>query len=77
MTSWLDFEKPVVELEQRLEELKSQSASGGLTAEHEISELEQRLDALRRETYANLTPYQRVQLARHPKRPYALDYIER
>jgi acetyl-CoA carboxylase carboxyl transferase subunit alpha len=77
MTIWLDFEKPVVELERRIQELKDHATAQGLDARVEIQDLERKADALRREVYANLSPFQRVQLARHPKRPYALDYIGR
>jgi acetyl-CoA carboxylase carboxyl transferase subunit alpha len=77
MTTWLDFEKPVLELEQRIQELKTRAGEQGLEAEDELAELERKAESLRREVYSNLTAYQRVQLARHPKRPYALDYIER
>jgi len=77
MTTWLDFEKPVIELEQKIQELREHVAERGLGAEDELSDLERKAEELRRDVYANLTPYQRVQLARHPRRPYALDYIER
>jgi acetyl-CoA carboxylase carboxyl transferase subunit alpha len=77
MTAWLDFEKPVLELEQRIQELKQHAAGQGLGAGEELEELERKAEALRREIYSSLTAYQRVQLARHPKRPYALDYIGR
>ncbi len=77
MTAWLDFEKPVLELEQRIQELKEQATAQGLGGAGELEELERKAEALRREIYSNLTAYQRVQLARHPKRPYTLDYIER
>ncbi len=77
MSAWLDFEKPVVELEQKIQELKAHATERGIGAEEEIADLERKAEALRAEVYANLTPYQRVQLARHPRRPYALDYIER
>ena len=77
VTAWLDFEKPVVELEEKIQELKAQVGDKGLPARNEIADLERKAEDLRREVYANLTPYQRVQLARHPRRPYALDYIER
>ncbi len=77
MTSWLDFEKPVLELEQKIQELKSSSADRGPGLRAELEDLEKKAESLRREIYAALTPYQRVQLARHPRRPYALDYIER
>jgi acetyl-CoA carboxylase carboxyl transferase subunit alpha len=76
MTAWLDFEKPVLELEQRIQELREQVKANGLDAGGELAELEDKAEALRREIYANLTAYQRVQLARHPRRPYALDYIQ-
>ena len=77
MTAWLDFEKPVVELEEKIQELKAQVGEKGLPARNEIADLEKKAESLRREVYANLSPYQRVQLARHPRRPYSLDYIER
>ncbi|MGH7730582.1 MAG: acetyl-CoA carboxylase carboxyltransferase subunit alpha [Candidatus Eiseniibacteriota bacterium] len=77
MTAWLDFEKPVLELEQRIQELRETADAQGLGAVRELDELERKAEALRREIYAALTPYQRVQLARHPRRPYALDYLER
>ena len=76
MTSWLDFEKPVLELEQKIRELREHAEARGLRAEDELRDLEQKADTLRKEIYAGLTPYQRVQLARHPRRPYALDYIQ-
>jgi acetyl-CoA carboxylase carboxyl transferase subunit alpha len=76
MTAWLDFEKPVIELEQKIQELREQASAKGLEAEDELTDLERKAEELRREVYANLTPYQRVQLARHPRRPYSLDYIE-
>jgi len=77
VTAWLDFEKPVVELEEKIQELKAMTGDRGLPARDEIADLERKADSLRREVYANLSPYQRVQLARHPRRPYSLDYIER
>ncbi len=77
MTTWLDFEKPVLELEQKIAELRAHTEGRGVRAEDELADLERKADELRREIYAHLTPYQRVQLARHPRRPYTLDYIER
>ena len=65
-TYTLDFEKPLLELERQIEELKR--------AEGEVGPLEQRLSELRAEIYRSLTPMQRVQVARHPRRPYTLDY---
>ena len=77
MSAWLDFEKPVLELEHRIQELREHADAQGLGAMRELDELERKAEALRREIYAALTPYQRVQLARHPRRPYSLDYLER
>jgi len=75
VTSWLEFEKPVLELEQKIRELREHAQARGLKADDELRDLEHKADALRREIYAGLTPYQRVQLARHPRRPFSLDYI--
>lgn len=75
MTLWLEFEKPVLELEQKIQELRAHAEQHGVGAEREILELEGKADAMRREIYSSLTRYQRVQIARHPKRPYSLDYI--
>jgi acetyl-CoA carboxylase carboxyl transferase subunit alpha len=77
VTTWLDFERPVLELEQKIQELREHASAQGLDARGELEDLEKKADALRREIYANLSAIQRVQLARHPRRPYALDYIER
>ena len=71
----LDFEKPIFELEKKINELKSLSTVGELDLESEVKKLESRLVHVKKETYDNLTPWQRVQIARHPKRPYTLDYI--
>lgn len=71
----LDFEKPVVELEKKIEELKKLSANEKIDFSQEIMSLEKKCDELKKEIFGNLTPWQRVQLARHPRRPYTLDYI--
>jgi len=71
----LDFEKPIIELERKITELKSFTAREEIDLSDEIKKLEGRLDKLKREVFGCLTPWQRVQLARHPKRPYTLDYI--
>jgi acetyl-CoA carboxylase carboxyl transferase subunit alpha len=76
VTTWLDFEKPVLELEQKIRELKEHAAARGIPAHDDLAELERKADDLRRQIYAGLTPYQHVQLARHPRRPFTLDYIE-
>ncbi|MFA6079560.1 MAG: acetyl-CoA carboxylase carboxyltransferase subunit alpha [Candidatus Omnitrophota bacterium] len=72
----LDFEKPVIELERKIEELKSLSSTQDIDISGEIKRLEDKLGHIKKDVYENLTPWQRVQLARHPKRPYTLDYIE-
>jgi acetyl-CoA carboxylase carboxyl transferase subunit alpha len=73
---WLDFEKPILELEHKIQELRESAQERGMEAEGELAELERKADLMRREVYANLTRYQRVQIARHPKRPYTLDYLQ-
>jgi acetyl-CoA carboxylase carboxyl transferase subunit alpha len=77
MSVFLDFEKPVIELEQKIQELRAHAAERGLDAGPELADLERKADAMRRQIYAALTPWQRVQLAKHPRRPYTLDYVER
>jgi acetyl-CoA carboxylase carboxyl transferase subunit alpha len=72
----LDFEKPIFELEKKIAELRNLSADGKLNLESEVKKLEARLIHVKKDTYAALTPWQRVQIARHPKRPFALDYIQ-
>lgn len=69
----LDFEKPIVELETKLEEMKKMSDN--LDIEKEIVKIEEKVRQLKENVYKELTPWQRVQLARHPERPYTLDYI--
>jgi len=72
----LDFERPLVELEKKIAELKAYSAAANVEMEAEIRRLEQKALKLRKQIYSRLTRWQRVQLARHPQRPYTLDYIE-
>jgi acetyl-CoA carboxylase carboxyl transferase subunit alpha len=69
----LEFERPLLELEQKLEEMRALSAQ--LDIAEEIRELEQKLEELRQQVYSSLTRWQRVQIARHPERPYTLDYV--
>jgi len=76
MPVYLDFEKPIEELEKRIEELKSISDTEGVSLEDEIKPLEKKLNELRRKIFENLSPWQKVLLARHPDRPYTLNYIE-
>jgi acetyl-CoA carboxylase carboxyl transferase subunit alpha len=72
----LEFERPIVELERKIEELKNLTAHKDISIAGEISKLEGKLEQIKKEIYDNMTPWQRVQIARHPKRPYTLDYIE-
>lgn len=71
----LDFEKPIVELEKKIQELKSFISEKKIDLSSEVKKLEDRLAHLKKDTYGNLTSWQKVQLARHPLRPYTLDYI--
>lgn len=72
----LDFERPLVELEKKIAELKAYSSTENVEMDAEIRQLEQKALKLRKQIYSRLTRWQRVQLARHPQRPYTLDYIE-
>jgi len=72
----MDFEKPIVELEKKITEMKSYAVQENVELVEEIRRLEGRLEKLIDETYSKLTRWQRVQLARHPDRPYTLDYIQ-
>jgi acetyl-CoA carboxylase carboxyl transferase subunit alpha len=69
----LEFEKPLVELEKKIEEMRKMSDTLDISAE--INKLEVKINELRKNIFENLTPWQIVQLARHPERPYSLDYI--
>jgi len=71
----LDFEKPIVELEKKIQELKNFISEKKIDLSSEVKKLEERLEHLRKDTYNNLSAWQKVQLARHPLRPYTLDYI--
>ncbi len=73
----LEFEKPILDLEKQITELKDFSAKGKVGLDGEIKSLEKKLEQLRHEVYGKLSPWQRVQIARHSKRPYTLDYISR
>ena len=72
----LDFEKPLVELEDKLTEMRELNAETQDDLSNEIEALEERVEQLRTSIYRNLTRWQRVQIARHPQRPYTLDHIE-
>jgi acetyl-CoA carboxylase carboxyl transferase subunit alpha len=73
----LDFEKPIAELEQSLESLRAQAKEQNIDLGPQITAIEDKLEATKKQVFTNLTAWQRVQLARHPKRPYTLDYIQR
>lgn len=71
----LDFEKPILELESKIEELKKFTSEEDIDLSGEIDDLTKRLEKLRKEVFNNLTSWQKVQLSRHPNRPYMLDYV--
>ncbi len=72
----LNFEKPLCELEARIEQIRELAAENQVDVSQEIAQLEARADKLRKEIFSSLTPAQRLQLARHPRRPSTLDYIQ-
>ncbi len=72
----LDFEKPIVELEGKIKDLRLLTGDSGINIGDEIGRLQSRVDKQLRSTYAKLTPWQKTQVARHPDRPHALDYIQ-
>ena len=73
----LDFEKPIVELQRRLQEIRDHSDEHALDFDAEVEAMEAKIETTRREIYGNLNAWQRVQIARHTQRPFALDYVER
>ena len=73
---YLEFEKPIADLEKKIEELTLFTSSGNIDLEEEILKLHKKADQLRAEIYSRLTPWQKAQISRHPNRPYTLDYIE-
>jgi acetyl-CoA carboxylase carboxyl transferase subunit alpha len=75
MVTFLDFEKPIQELQVRVGELRETANSGPVDIESEVSKLEAKSDKLLRDTYARLTPWQKTQVARHPERPHFKDYL--
>lgn len=74
--TFLDFEKPIEELYKKLEKLQELQADGDIDLDEKIAELNQKIQAKKEEVFENLTPWQRVQLSRHPERPYTLYYIQ-
>lgn len=71
----LPFEKPIIELEKKLQELQNFSKTQNIDVSLEVERMQKKINETRRQIYQNLTPWQRVQVARHPLRPYAVDYI--
>jgi acetyl-CoA carboxylase carboxyl transferase subunit alpha len=72
----LDFEKPIIELERKIEELKKFTSQEDIDLTSETKKLEAKLKEVKKNIFENLTPWQRVQIARHPKRPFTFDYID-
>jgi acetyl-CoA carboxylase carboxyl transferase subunit alpha len=73
---WLEFEKSIEEIERKIEELKSYNSDGDISTAEEIAKLEKKVKGLLKDIYSRLTPSQVTLVARHPDRPYALDYIQ-
>ena len=76
MQTFLEFEKPIAELEAKIEELRHLTNAGDINIADEVTKLQTKVDKLLRQTYAKLTPAQKVQVARHPNRPHCLDYVK-
>jgi acetyl-CoA carboxylase carboxyl transferase subunit alpha len=74
----LDFEKPILELQRKLEEFKKhpETHSMGVSFEQSVAVMEKKIQEMRRQIFANLSPWDRIKIARHPKRPFTLDYAE-
>ncbi|WP_288459260.1 acetyl-CoA carboxylase carboxyltransferase subunit alpha [uncultured Sphingomonas sp.] len=75
MASFLDFEKPIAELQARIDELRDTGADGGVDISAEIAKLQGKSDKLLKDTFAKLTPWQKTQVARHPERPHFKHYV--
>src|SRR3954468_22457062 len=76
MATYLDFEKPIAELEARIDELRETASASEPNIAAEIARLEERSARQLRDTYGRLTPWQKTQVARHPERPHFRDYVE-
>ena len=72
---YLDFEKPIAEIEGKIEELRHLSGQNGVNILEDVARLQAKVDKQIRQAYAKLSPWQKAQVARHPDRPHALDYI--
>ena len=75
MQTYLEFEKPIAELDRRIVELRDTASAGDIDLESEVSKLEAKADKLLRDTYSRLSPWQKTQVARHPERPHFKDYV--
>ena len=75
MATFLDFEKPLAELDARVAELRATAAAGAINIDAEVEKLQAKADRMLRDTYARLTPWQKTQVARHPQRPHFKDYV--
>ncbi len=76
MPTFLDFEKPIAELEGKIEELRHLSDGGGISIADEVAKMQEKVERMLRNTYSKLSSWQKVQVARHPDRPHAIDYID-
>src|SRR5947207_4354032 len=78
MKHHLDFEKPIAELQSKLEELKKhpETHALGISVEEEVASLERKLEETKRQIFSNLSAWDRIKIARHPKRPFTLDHLE-
>lgn len=76
MDTSFDFEQPIAEIDKKIENLKSSSREGDIDFSEQIGDLEKKRAELRQKIYGSLTPWQRIQIARHPSRPYSADYIK-
>ena len=72
----LEFERDIVEIQDQIEKLNDRAQTRGIDVSRELEHLQHKLETLRRETFDNLRPMEQVQVARHPRRPYTLDYLE-
>ncbi len=77
MTTVLDFEKPILEIQEKIEELKKMSQESGMDVNKDIELLEQEAEDFKKELFSNLNPTQKMQIARHPERPNFMDYVSR
>ena len=73
----LEFEKPIVELQTKMNELKKFSDEQNIDVQNEIKNMEDKISSMKNDIYKNLSPWQKVQIARHPNRPYTRDYISK